>query len=60
VDDSQLVLADGEVKELKLWLSNAGTSDIRELWMVASADDEVWVDIDGDAYDYSSEFLRTV
>ena len=60
MDDSELVLADGEVKELKLWLSNAGTSDIRELWMVAGADDELWVDIDGNACDYSSEFLRTI
>ena len=60
VDDSRLVLAEGEVKELKIWLSNAGTSNIRELWVVAGADDDVWVDIDGSTRSQCSEFFPPV
>ena len=60
VDDSRLVLAEGEVKELKIWLSNAGTSNIRELWVVAGADDDVWVDIDGSTRSHCSEYLTPV
>ena len=44
VDDSRLVLAEGEVKQMRLWLSNAGARIIREIWMVAGPEDEVWLD----------------
>lgn len=43
VDDGQLVLAQGECHEMRLWLSNAGTENIGEIWLVDGADDEMWV-----------------
>jgi hypothetical protein len=47
VDDSRLVLAQGESRPMTLWLANAGTRPIDEIWMVAGEDDEVWVDANG-------------
>ncbi|KAG6911541.1 hypothetical protein DXG01_011843 [Tephrocybe rancida] len=55
VDDEQLVLAQGERKELKLWLSNSGSRPIKELWMVAGPGDELWMGQDeelGDAGEF--------
>lgn len=43
VFDEQLVLLQGEIKFLKLWLTNSGTNPISEVWMVSGAEDEVWV-----------------
>lgn len=48
VDDQRLVLARGEVKQMRLWFSNAGTRPIGELWMVAGPEDEVWVEFETD------------
>jgi trafficking protein particle complex subunit 8 len=44
VDDGRLVLLQGECKRMKLWLSNAGTQSIGDVWMVAGTEDEIWVD----------------
>jgi trafficking protein particle complex subunit 8 len=43
VDDSPLALAQGETKSLTLWLCNAGTKPINEIWMVARPEDEIWL-----------------
>lgn len=43
VDDGRLELYRGENKEMKLWISNVGTTDIDELWMVSGAEDHIWV-----------------
>ena len=44
VDDGRLVLYQGEWKEIKLWIVNAGTTNIDEMWMVAGPEDELLVD----------------
>ncbi|KII93831.1 hypothetical protein PLICRDRAFT_36073 [Plicaturopsis crispa FD-325 SS-3] len=44
VDDERLELAQGECKQLRLWISNEGTRNIGETWLVAGVADEVWVD----------------
>jgi hypothetical protein len=49
VDDKRLVLAQGENKRMRLWLSNAGAGAITELWMVAGPEDQVWVAINDDS-----------
>lgn len=54
VDDSRLVLVQGECKVMKLWLSNAGTRNIGEMWIVAGTDDEIWVDFNSNT-DTTSE-----
>lgn len=46
VDDRHPVLAQGEYKTLKLWLTNSGTRKIGELWLVYGEDDAVWLDVD--------------
>jgi trafficking protein particle complex subunit 8 len=53
IDDGRLVLAEGEVKETGLWLSNAGAQAIRELWMVAGSEDEVWVRVNAHSENHS-------
>lgn len=59
VDDSRLVLVQGECKRMKLWLSNAGTRNIGEVWLVAGTDDEIWVDLDPDSDTPSGQSLST-
>lgn len=54
VDDSRLVLAQGEYKAMKLWFSNAGTRSIGEIWLVAGTDDELWVDFQPTSLEKSS------
>ncbi|KZT30693.1 hypothetical protein NEOLEDRAFT_1126297 [Neolentinus lepideus HHB14362 ss-1] len=44
IDDGRLVMAQGECKRMKLWLSNPGIKSIRELWMVTGDEDELWVE----------------
>jgi trafficking protein particle complex subunit 8 len=44
VDDSRLVLLQGERRRMKLWLSNTGTRSVGEVWMMAGTEDEIWVD----------------
>lgn len=43
IEDEQLVLLQGENKLMRLLLTNAGCRPIREVWMVAGAEDEIWV-----------------
>ncbi|KAI8981263.1 ER-golgi trafficking TRAPP I complex 85 kDa subunit-domain-containing protein [Trametes punicea] len=47
VDDRHLVLAQGEYKHQKVWLTNSGTRPISELWVLAGEEDEIWVDAGG-------------
>lgn len=44
IDDGHLVLAHGEHKHLRLWISNTGSRSIGELWMVTGRHDEIWID----------------
>ncbi|KDQ63410.1 hypothetical protein JAAARDRAFT_169218 [Jaapia argillacea MUCL 33604] len=48
VEDGRLVLCQGELKRLKLWLSNTGTRSIEDLWLVVGPDDAIWVESDQD------------
>lgn len=43
IDDQRLVLAQGENKPMRLWFSNMGTNPVREVWMVAGPEDEIWI-----------------
>jgi trafficking protein particle complex subunit 8 len=43
IGDERLVLIQGENKSMRLWLNNAGSMPISEIWMVAGAEDEIWV-----------------
>jgi hypothetical protein len=43
IEDGQLVLMQGETKSMRLLLTNAGSRLINEVWMVAGAEDEIWV-----------------
>jgi len=48
VDDGPLVLAEGEYKRMKLWMSNAGSRDIGEVWVVPGVEDQIWIEpLDG-------------
>ncbi|KAI0036617.1 ER-golgi trafficking TRAPP I complex 85 kDa subunit-domain-containing protein [Vararia minispora EC-137] len=48
VDDGRLVLSHGECKELRLWLSNAGTESIDEVWLVSGPEEEFYFAADED------------
>ncbi|KAJ7492750.1 ER-golgi trafficking TRAPP I complex 85 kDa subunit-domain-containing protein [Mycena latifolia] len=43
VDDQGPIMGEGESKSWRLWFANRGTKAIGEMWMVAGADDELWV-----------------
>ncbi|PPQ67072.1 hypothetical protein CVT25_005673 [Psilocybe cyanescens] len=43
IEDERLVLLQGENKQTRLWLTNAGSKPIGEVWMIAGADDEIWL-----------------
>lgn len=43
VDDGPFVLAEGECKRMKLWILNAGSRDIGEVWVVPGPEDQVWI-----------------
>jgi hypothetical protein len=60
VEDQRLVLAQGECKQMQLWLSNAGTKPIRELWMVAGPEDEIWVSVNGASNLTGENFVAAV
>ncbi|RDB28485.1 Transport protein particle subunit trs85-1 [Hypsizygus marmoreus] len=51
VDDERLVFAQGERKTMRLWFSNAGTRPIKELWLVAGQEDEIWMGADEELND---------
>ncbi|KAF5384925.1 hypothetical protein D9615_001402 [Tricholomella constricta] len=63
VDDDRLVLAQGERKQLKLWLSNTGTRPIKEVWMVAGPEDEIWLgpyeEFDDTSVSKSTEIIKS-
>ncbi|KAG2075048.1 hypothetical protein BDR04DRAFT_1006461 [Suillus decipiens] len=44
VDDGPLMLVEGECKWMRLWMSNAGSRDIGEVWVVPGPDDEIWIE----------------
>ncbi|KAJ7103664.1 ER-golgi trafficking TRAPP I complex 85 kDa subunit-domain-containing protein [Mycena belliarum] len=46
IDDQGPILGEGETKSWRLWFENRGTRAIGEVWMVAGADDEIWVSTD--------------
>ncbi|KAI1793952.1 ER-golgi trafficking TRAPP I complex 85 kDa subunit-domain-containing protein [Ganoderma leucocontextum] len=54
IDDRHLVLAQGEYKHQRIWLTNSGTHPISELWLLAGEEDELWVDMESDNSDPSS------
>lgn len=43
VDNKQVVLDQGEVTSLQLWMSNTGIEPIGELWLVVGPDN-LWID----------------
>ncbi|KAM5531871.1 hypothetical protein V8D89_014425 [Ganoderma adspersum] len=54
VDDRHLILAQGEYKHQRVWLTNSGTRPISELWLLSGQEDEVWVDMESDNPEPSS------
>ncbi|TFK91662.1 hypothetical protein K466DRAFT_482283 [Polyporus arcularius HHB13444] len=54
VDDRHLMLAQGEYKHQRVWLTNSGTRPISELWLLAGEQDELWVDSGEESADPSS------
>ncbi|KAI0715153.1 ER-golgi trafficking TRAPP I complex 85 kDa subunit-domain-containing protein [Earliella scabrosa] len=54
VDDRHLMLAQGEYKHQRVWLTNSGTRSISELWLLTGEQDELWVDTDDGSADPSS------
>ena len=48
VDDRHLMLAQGEYKHQRVWLTNSGTRPIGEMWMLAGEEDELWSDAGDD------------
>ena len=46
VDDRHMVLAQGEYKHQRIWLTNSGTRPIGELWLLAGEEDELWIDME--------------
>ncbi|CAL1695522.1 unnamed protein product [Somion occarium] len=63
VDDRRLVLAEGECKQMNIWLQNTGKQTINELWVLAGRDDELWVNVPTEKHDdepaksYTEELL---
>ena len=45
VDDRHLVLAEGERKQMNMWLHNTGTQTINEVWIVSGREDELWIEV---------------
>ncbi|KAA1467917.1 hypothetical protein DENSPDRAFT_856966 [Dentipellis sp. KUC8613] len=48
VDDDRLMLAHGECRVMRIWLSNLGTGPIDEVWLVSGPEDELYVHDDAD------------
>ncbi|KAF4623241.1 hypothetical protein D9613_002112 [Agrocybe pediades] len=55
VEDSRLVLLQGENKSIRLWLKNAGDKPISEVWMISGPEDEIWLG----EHDYKSTDSKT-
>ncbi|KAF9527818.1 ER-golgi trafficking TRAPP I complex 85 kDa subunit-domain-containing protein [Crepidotus variabilis] len=43
VEDERLVMMQGEMRNMRLWVSNNGIRDVGEVWMVVGREDEVWI-----------------
>jgi hypothetical protein len=43
-DDSRLVLYHGECRQMRIWLSNIGTREIGDIWLLGGEDDEFCAD----------------
>ncbi|KAF9229138.1 hypothetical protein BS17DRAFT_742850 [Gyrodon lividus] len=43
-NNEPLVLSEGECKEMKLWMSNAGSRTIGEIWLVGGPKDQIWLE----------------
>lgn len=61
VEDGELVLKQGETRELKLWVLNSGSCPVEELWVVTGDEQEVWLGVEKDDLATSSktEILRS-
>ncbi|KAG0696032.1 ER-golgi trafficking TRAPP I complex 85 kDa subunit-domain-containing protein [Suillus ampliporus] len=60
VDDGPLVLAEGECKRMKLWMSNAGSRDIGEVWVIPGPEDQIWIEpLDGGSVSATSIAWKT-
>ncbi|KAJ7038336.1 ER-golgi trafficking TRAPP I complex 85 kDa subunit-domain-containing protein [Mycena alexandri] len=60
LDHQELVLGEGETKSSSLSFVNRGTKGIGEVWMVAGADDEIWVGPDSESKDDGEEPRETL
>ena len=52
-------MVQGQCKRMSLWLSNAETRNIDEVWMVAGAEDEIWVGFHSNSAASSTKLLLT-
>lgn len=43
--EDPLVVLDGEYKRIKVWISNAGSKPIGEIWLLADRDDQISFDV---------------
>ncbi|KAF6766545.1 ER-golgi trafficking TRAPP I complex 85 kDa subunit-domain-containing protein [Ephemerocybe angulata] len=43
VEDGELTLMQGEIRELKLWFLNSGSNPVEEVWVVTGNDQEIWI-----------------
>ncbi|KAF7306800.1 hypothetical protein MIND_00471700 [Mycena indigotica] len=43
MDEHALLLADGEVKSMRIEFENQGLKPVGEVWLVASPDDHIWI-----------------
>lgn len=58
IEDGQLVLMQGENKSMRLLLTNAGSRPISEVWMVAGAEDEIWVGVNDNDVTQNCKYLN--
>lgn len=42
-DDTELVLKQGEIRELVVHLNNVGTAPVEEVWLVFGREEELWI-----------------
>ncbi|KAF8913001.1 ER-golgi trafficking TRAPP I complex 85 kDa subunit-domain-containing protein [Gymnopilus junonius] len=51
IEGDRLVLLQGENKLIRLWLTNAGSKPIKEVWAVPGPDDDIWLGPEHDRKD---------
>jgi hypothetical protein len=59
VDDGSLVLAQGELKPLCVWLSNEGAQHVAEVYLVPGREDHVWIGGGASGSTLSAEVMRS-